>query len=98
MSKDLGDFYKEIGFYRGTGLSESQAHCCAEESMTKEVPMGINEFHLMNMLTEALESYAEEAGTDIKTRTYEEAGLLTRDTGLVVDVNGTAFQLTIVKA
>ena len=94
--KDLTEYYSTVGYLRATGLDEAEAHTKAEEVM--EAPMGLSEFHMMNILTEALETYAEEGETDIKTRTYEEAGLLTRDTGLVVDVNGTAFQLIIVKA
>jgi len=51
-----------------------------------------------NIVADALASYAEEAGTVIKTRTYEDTGLLTRDKGLIVEVEGSRFQLTIVKA
>lgn len=96
MSKDLSDYYSKIGFLRATGLDEAQAHHRAHEGM--EAPVGLNEFHMQNILTDALEAYAEEEGTHVKIRTYEDAGLLTLDTGLVVEVNGSTFQLTIVKA
>jgi hypothetical protein len=92
--KDLLDaYYLDVGRFRGMGLSESESHSKAEEAA-----MAPTERSMQNILTEALETYAEEAGTEIKTRTFEDAGLLTRDTGLVVEVNGSTFHLTIVKA
>ena len=94
--KDLTDYYATVGFFRGQGFDEAHAYHHAHELM--EVPMGLNEFHMQNILSEALELYADDAGTEIKTRTYEEAGLLTRDNGLIVEVEGSTFQLTIVKA
>lgn len=93
MSKDLSDYYQKVGFYRANGLNEAHAHTKAEEVM-----MGPNEWNMQNILTDALEEYAKEAGTNFKIRTYEEAGLLTRDNGLVVEIEGSRFQLTIVKA
>jgi hypothetical protein len=96
MSKDLTDFYSTVGYLRAQGLPESQAYHRADEAM--EAPMEPNELNMQNILTDALEEYAKEAGTNFKIRTYEEAGLLTRDNGLVVEVEGSRFQLTIVKA
>lgn len=94
--KDLTDYYSTVGYLRGTGLDEAQAHTKAEEVL--EAKMGITEWGMMNILTESLEAYAADEGTNVKVRAYEEAGLLTRDTGLVVEVEGSRFQITIVKA
>ena len=55
-------------------------------------------WNMQNILVDALELYADQAGTAIKTRTYEEVGMLTRDKGLVVEVDGSKFQITIVRA
>lgn len=96
MSKDLSDFYQLVGSMRARGLAESQAYDQAEELM--EAPMELNEGNMQNILTDALEVYAEEERTPLKIRTFEDVGLLTRDTGLVVEINGSTFQLTIVKA
>ena len=90
---DLDEYHRLVGYLRGKGLNEQQAHYRAEEAM-----MTPNESYVENILTEALLAYAEGTGSEIKTRTYEEAGLLTRDNGLVVEVEGSRFQLTIVKA
>ena len=54
--------------------------------------------NMQNILVDALAAYAEEAGTEIKTRMYEDSGMLTRDKGLVVEVEGSKFQITIVQA
>lgn len=91
--KDLADYYATVGYLRASGLDEGKAHTKAEEVM-----MTPTESYVENILAEALLSYAEGTRTDIKTRTYEEAGLLTRDNGLIVEVEGSRFQLTIVKA
>ena len=93
MSKDLSDYYQKVGFYLANGLNEAHAHTKAEEAM-----MGPNEWNMQNILTDALEAYADEAGKTFKIRTFEDAGLLTRDNGLVVEIEGSTFQLTIVKA
>ena len=93
---DLSAYYSTVGYFRGQGLPESQAYHRADEAM--EGPMAPNEWNMQNILTDALEEYAKDAGTNFKIRTYEEAGVLTRDNGLVVEVEGSRFQLTIVKA
>jgi hypothetical protein len=90
---DLDDYHRLVGYFRAKGLNEAQAHYRAEEGM-----MSFNEWNMQNILADALATYAEEAGTKIMTRTYEDAGMLTRDKGLVVEVEGSNFQLTIVKA
>ena len=90
---DLDDYHRLVGYLRGKGLNDAQAHYRAEEAM-----MTPNEWNMQNIVADALAAYAEEAGTEIKTRTYEDAGMLTRDKGLVVEVEGSRFQLTIVKA
>ena len=92
---DLDDYHKLVGHLRGKGLAESQAYHRADEVM--EATMEPNEWNLHNILMDALTAYAEEAGKDFKVRTYEDAGLLTRDKGLVVEVEGSRFQLTIVQ-
>ena len=71
------------------------AEGCLTRPLIKEATMGPNEWNLQNIVADALASYAEEAGTEIKTRTYEDTGLLTRNKGLVVEVEGSRFQLTI---
>ena len=86
----LADYYEAVGFFRASGLPDAQAYAKAEEVM--EGP------NMMNILLDALATYAEEAGAEIKTRTYDDAGVLTRDKGLVVEVAGSRFQITIVKA
>ena len=70
----------------------------AEGCFIKEATMGLNEWNMQNILADALASYAEEAGKHIKVRSYEDTGMLTADKGLVVEVEGSKFQLTIVKA
>ena len=55
-------------------------------------------WNMQNILTDALELYADQAGTAITMRTYDEVGMLTRDKGLVVDVEGSTFQITIVQS
>lgn len=92
---DLADYYSTVGYLRATGLDEAHAYAKAEELM--EAPMTPNEWNMQNILADALAAYSEEAGTVIKTRSYDDAGLLTRDTGLVVEVEGSRFQLTILK-
>lgn len=94
---DLTDYYSAVGYFRAHGLDEAQAHHRADEAMIKEEAMTPNEWNMQNILTDALASYAEEAGAVIKTRTYEDAGILTRDKGLLVEVEGSRFQLTILK-
>jgi hypothetical protein len=94
--KDLTDYFSTVGYLQAQGLDETHAYHHAHELM--EAPMGPNEWNMQNILTDALEEYAKEAGTNFRIRTYEEAGLLTRDNGLVVEVEGSRFQLTIVKA
>lgn len=89
MNHDLTDYYSRVGYYRGAGFPDGEAHAKAEEATMEP--------NMENILTDALAAYAEEAGTEIKTRTYEDAGLLTRDKGLVVEVEGSTFQLTIVR-
>jgi hypothetical protein len=54
-------------------------------------------WNMQRILADALALYAEQAGVEIKTRTYDEVGMLTRDKGLVVDVEGSTFQVTIVQ-
>jgi hypothetical protein len=55
--------------------------------------------NLENILIDALQYYQEEEGVKIKTRTYEDVGLLTTDHGLVVILpDGSQFQVTIVQS
>jgi hypothetical protein len=93
MTQDLTDYYSKVGYLRASGLDDAQAHATAEEAT-----MEPNEWNMQNILRDALASYADEAGTVIKTRTYDDAGLLTRDKGLVVEVEGSRCQITIVRA
>jgi len=55
------------------------------------------------MITEALYMYHEEYGSDdpdesIGIRSYEEVGMLTRDSGLVLTIGDKRFQITVVEA
>ena len=74
------------------------AEGCLRGVVKEPTPMEPNEWNLQNILMDALSAYAEEAGTQFKTRTFEDVGILTSDKGLVVEVEGSRFQLTIVKA
>ena len=58
----------------------------------------MNETEFETMLYELLQ--VEEAAREIvRVQTFEEAGLLTRNRGVVVrTVNGSTFQITIVKS
>lgn len=94
--RDLTDYYSTVGYLRAKGLDETQAYHRADEVM--ERPMEPNEYDMEDILTNALEEYAKEVGTKFKIRTYEEAGLLTRDNGLIVEVERSRFQITIMKA
>ena len=69
----------------------------AEGCFIKEAAMGPTEWNLQNILADALAAYAEEAGTQFKTRTFEDVGILTSNKGLVIEVEGSRFQLTIVQ-
>ena len=93
---DLDDYHRLVGYLRAKGLDDAQAYHRAEEAM--EGTMGPNEWNMQNILTDALAAYAEEAGKDFKVRTFEDIGMLTRDKGLVVEIEGSKFQLTIVQA
>ena len=58
-----------------------------------------NAENLENILIDALNYYAEEEAVRIKTRTYEDVGMLTTDRGLVVSLpDGSQFQVTIVQS
>jgi len=58
-----------------------------------------NAENLENILIDALNYYAEEEAVRIKTRTYEDVGMLTTDRGLVVTLpDGSQFQVTIVQS
>jgi hypothetical protein len=61
----------------------------------------MNEEDLMNFLTEAIETLLEERGDDREDcsyRTFEDAMILTNNKGLVISLNGSEFQVTIVKS
>jgi hypothetical protein len=64
----------------------------------------MNEREFADVLADVLESgelaelMGEDAGSRVSVRTYEEAGVLTRNVGLVVSVGQVQFQLTIVRA
>ena len=68
--------------------SEAEALECAQPDVHLYDAEGcfIKEATMQNIVADALAAYA---GTEIKTRT------LTRDKGLVVEVEGSRFQLTI---
>ena len=58
---------------------------------------------VIDMITEALYMYHDEYGSDdpdesIGIRTYDEVGMLTRDSGMVLTIGYKKFQITIVEA
>ena len=58
---------------------------------------------VLDMMTEALFMYENEYGSDdpdesISIRTYDEVGMLTRDTVFVLSIGDRRFQVTIVEA
>ena len=58
---------------------------------------------VIDMITEALYTYHEEYGSDdpdesIGIRSYDEVGMLTRDSGLVLTIGDKRFQITVVEA
>ena len=58
---------------------------------------------VIDMITEALYMYHDEYGSDdpdesIGIRTYDEVGMLTRDSGMVLTIGDKKFQITIVEA
>jgi len=57
----------------------------------------MNEAHLQHIITDALELYVEDTDEALRVQTFEEAGVLTNNTGLVVDIDGAKFHLTIVQ-
>jgi len=50
----------------------------------------MNEKEIRQMIQEALQEY--------DTESYEEAGILTSDEGIVLTIDGEEFQITIVKS
>jgi hypothetical protein len=69
--------------------------------MTDKIDDGWMEDFLVQALETHLDSLADE-GVDklesISWKTYEEAGMLTSDKGLVITVDGVEFQVTIVRS
>ncbi len=58
-----------------------------------------NEADLETFLCEAIESYAEASDVDRpRIRTFEEAGVLTRNRGLVVGFGDSEYQVSIVRS
>ena len=59
----------------------------------------MNEEEMQNWLREAIENHSEGNETFAAVRSYEEAGVLTNNAGLVLRMpDGREFQLTIVRS
>lgn len=50
------------------------------------------------IIAEALYQLADEAGLDLSLSSYGEAGILTTDEGIVLDLGDSEFQVTIVRS
>lgn len=60
---------------------------------------GVTEEEFEEVLGDALLFYAQDYDEEISVKTFEAAGVLTRNKGLVVTTeDGTEFQVTIVKS
>jgi len=67
------------------------------ERDTKQEKLTEEEFE--TVLAEAIEDYADDNGLPLtQIETFDEAGLLTRNRGLVVRIGCAEFQLTIVRS
>jgi hypothetical protein len=61
------------------------------------------EDEVIDMISEALYMYQDEYGSDdldesINIRTFDEVGMLTRSSGMVLSIGDQKFQITIVEA
>jgi hypothetical protein len=68
------------------------------EAETKSQPM--SERDMQNVLDEAIGCWCDESRgleEEVSVRTYEDAGMLTMNKGLVVTIGGNEFQVTIVQ-
>jgi hypothetical protein len=87
-----------LAFMRGLFIDEgTRRGFMPVQWFTRGTPnMGPDEGNLQHILTKLLASYAEKK---FKVQTYEDAGIATPSPkGLIVEVEGCMFQLTIVKA
>lgn len=57
-----------------------------------------DEDEMVEEIDAALHSWFQEFGTSVKTQEFREAGVLTRDSGLVVTVDGKRFYVTVQEA
>jgi hypothetical protein len=71
-----------------------------EDTMSRQVSNTIvaDVDDMAGEVQDALHAWFDECNEPVKTRTYEDAGVLTRDTGLVVEVSGKKFYITIQEA
>ena len=58
----------------------------------------MDEAIFQTVLEEALEQYYEGTNETVRVRTFADVGVLTNNTGLVVTVDGSEFQVTIVQS
>ncbi len=64
----------------------------------QKLPEPMTEAELEDFLTEAIGLYAEQTETELsQLRTFEEAGLLLRNRGLVIGIGNTEFRVSIVR-
>jgi hypothetical protein len=68
------------------------------EAETK--PQPITEQAMQTILDDAIGAWCEESRieAEVRVRTFEDMGVLTRNKGLVVTIDGNEFQVTIVQS
>lgn len=78
---------------------ENQKRKMSESDLT-DVLMNLCEYELQGCLEEMEKEMGddEQVAYDVRTQTFSEANLLTRNEGFVLKINGQKFQITIVKA
>ena len=60
--------------------------------------MRIQDSAMMRILEEGIVMAADEQDLHAKVRTFEDVGMLTNDAGLVVEIAGMEFQITVVRS
>lgn len=58
----------------------------------------IDESDIEQIMINALDMWADENNRPIVRNTFDEIGMLTNNKGVVLDIDGSEFQITIVKS
>ncbi|KPL72246.1 hypothetical protein ADN00_15630 [Ornatilinea apprima] len=58
----------------------------------------MTEYEVSDLIANAIYMWLDEEDCDASISTYEQAGVLTNNEGLVVTINGKKFQVTVVRA